>query len=230
MSEQVRYNQYCPIAIASEVLTERWTPLVLRAFFCGATRFNEIQESVPRMSSALLSRRLKQLEHNGVIERTPLPSGRGSEYRLTEAGRELFPVLHQMSSWAMKWLKHDVVANENIDPNFYMWELRRIALASGRSVKERKVIRFQLDGVPVKNRFYWLVLEPDDIDVCVRNPGYDVDLLVRASMRTLIAIRLGDLTFAGALDDGSISLEGDSVEANALPRWFAKGIRVFLGE
>jgi DNA-binding MarR family transcriptional regulator len=182
------------------------------------------------MSSALLSRRLKQLEYKGVIERSPLPSGRGNEYRLTEAGYELFPVLNQMGMWAQKWLKHDVVADENTDPNFYMWELRRIAIVSGRTVKERKVIRFQLDGVPVKNRFYWLVLEPEDVDICVRNPGYEVDLQVRASMRTLIAIRLGDLSFTAAIEKGTVTLEGDTVEANALPRWFAKGIRAFRGE
>ena len=73
-------------------------------------------------------------------------------------------------------------------------------------------------------------LEPEDIDVCVRNPGYDVDLFVRASMRTLIAIRLGDRSFTSAIEEGSVSMEGDTVEANALPRWFAKGIRVFRGE
>lgn len=230
MTESTKYRQYCPIAIAAEVLTERWTPLVLRSFFCGATRFNEIQGSVPRMSSALLSRRLKQLEHNGIIERVPAETGQGFEYHLTDAGYELFPVLDQMNTWALKWLRRDVTATENQDADFFMWEIRRIAIASGRRVKKRKVIKFQLDGVPIKNRFYWLVLEPkdtDSMDVCVRDPGYDVDLWVRASLKTLIEIRIGERSMSRAVDEGSLTLEGDSVEANAFARWFMKGVKSF---
>jgi len=221
MTEKKGYGQYCPIAIAAEVVAERWTPLVLRGLFCGATRFNEIQASVPRMSSALLSRRLKELEYANIVERLPGAKGRGSEYRLTPAGEELFPVLDRMGVWAQKWLRREITRDENLDPDILMWELRRAALNAGRRVARRRVARFQLDGVPIARRFYWLVFEPEDVDICVRDPGYEIDVWIHASMRTLIEIWLGHRTLSGALDDGSLRLDGSPSECEAFREWFA---------
>src|SRR5688500_15804127 len=77
--EMPGYGQFCPIAQASEVLTERWTPLVIREMaLCGAHRFNDIQRGVPLMSSSLLTKRLRQLERAGIIERRPREEGKGS--------------------------------------------------------------------------------------------------------------------------------------------------------
>lgn len=220
MAETKGYGQYCPISVAAEVMAERWTPLVLRGLFCGATRFNDIQGSVPRMSSALLSRRLKELEYAGIVERRPAGQGRGSEYALTKAGQELFPVLDQMGSWAQKWLRREITSNKNLDPDVLMWELRRAALKAERRVEKRRVAQFQLDGVPVANRFYWLVFEPEDVDVCVRNPGYDVDIWIKSSMRTLIEVWLGHVTLSGALEAGQITLDGSREEIAAFRDWF----------
>ena len=64
------YGQFCPIAQAAEVLTERWTPLVIRELaLTGSKRFNDIQRGVPLMSSSLLTKRLRQLEEAGLVER-----------------------------------------------------------------------------------------------------------------------------------------------------------------
>src|SRR6266496_5402745 len=79
------YGQFCPIAQASEVLTERWTPLVIRELaLTGSRRFNDIQRGVPLMSSSLLSKRLRQLERAGIIERRKRSVGKGSEYHTSE--------------------------------------------------------------------------------------------------------------------------------------------------
>jgi DNA-binding HxlR family transcriptional regulator len=220
MSEKFGYRQYCPIAIASEVLNERWTALVLRSFFCGATRFNEVQRSVPRMSPALLSKRLRSLEHNGVIQKIPNKSGPGAQYRLTQSGIELFPILSHMGDWAQKWLQREIVADENIDADFFMWEVRRMAVNSGRQVSQRRVAQFHLEGVPVKNRFYWLVFEPEDIDVCVKDPGYEVDIWIHADIRTLIEIRVGYRSLTSAIEEESLQLDGESAEIAAFPNWF----------
>lgn len=216
-----RYEQYCPIALAAEVLAERWTPLVLRALFCGATRFNDIQASVPRMSSALLSRRLKELEHANVIARQADPNRRGSEYRLTPAGEELFPVLDRMGVWAQKWLRREITTDRNLNPDVLMWDLRRTVLNAGRRVEQRRVVCFQLDGVPVAKRFYWLVFEPTDVDVCLRDPGFAVDLWVFAHLRTLVEVWMGHRPLSGAVEEGLLRLEGDRRERAAFPEWFA---------
>ncbi|MEZ5666915.1 MAG: helix-turn-helix domain-containing protein [Alphaproteobacteria bacterium] len=215
------YGQFCPIAIAAEVVAERWTPLVLRAFFCGATRFNDIQASVPRMSPALLSRRLKALEYANIVARRPAPRGRGSEYALTDAGRALFPVLDAMGEWAQHWLRREITRDENLDPDVLMWELRRTVLNGAHRVGARRVAEFRLSGVPVAKRFYWLVFEPDDVEICVKNPGYPVDLWVAASLRTLVRIWVGHLSVAQACDQDLLALHGTSDEVAAFSRWYA---------
>jgi len=214
------YGQYCPIAVAAEIMAERWTPLVLRGLFCGATRFNDIQDSVPRMSSSLLSRRLKELEAANIVERRPDPSGRGATYRLTESGQELLPVLETMGNWAQKWLRREIVQDENLDPTVLMWELRRYFVNRGDHVEGRRVACFQLDGVPVAQRFYWLVFEGDDVDVCAQDPGHAVDLWISASLKTLIEVWLGHLTMAAVLNDGRLKLDGSRAEIEAFRHWF----------
>src|SRR5512146_1067620 len=101
MSERKGYGQFCPIALASEVLAERWTPLVIRELLMGSVRFNDLQRGVPRMSSALLARRLKEMQFAGIVERRRGASG--FEYHLTPAGRELFPIVEKMGLWAQRW-------------------------------------------------------------------------------------------------------------------------------
>jgi DNA-binding HxlR family transcriptional regulator len=198
MPDKKGYHQYCPISVAAEVIAERWTPLVLRSFFCGASRFNEIHKSVPRMSTALLSSRLKELEYAKIIEQVPSPHTRGKAYRLTEAGQELFAVLDQMGTWAQRWLRRDITSDENLDPDILMWELRQVSLMAERKVESRRVVQFQLSGVPVEKRSYWLVFEP-----------------------TLIEIWLGHKTIAGARRDESLRLEGNRAEIKAFTDWFA---------
>ena len=221
MSKPKGYGQYCPIAVAAEVMAERWTPLVLRGLFCGAQRFNEIQDSVPRMASALLSRRLKELEQAKIVERIPDAQGRGATYRLTAAGQELFPVLDQMGNWAQKWLRREITQDANLDPDILMWELRQNFVNRGDSVEGRRVACFQLEGVPISRRFYWLVFEGDEVDICAQDPGHEVNLWISASLKALIEIWLGHLPMKTALKDERLRLEGSRDEIAAFHRWFS---------
>jgi DNA-binding HxlR family transcriptional regulator len=215
------YGQYCPIAVAAEIMAERWTPLVLRGLFCGAERFNEIQDSVPRMSPALLSRRLKELEHANIVERRPDAKGRGARYYLTPAGRELFPVLDSMGNWAQKWLRREIVQDANLDPDVLMWELRQNFVTRGDPIDGRRVACFQLDGVPASRRFYWLVFEGEEVDICAQDPGHPVDIWISASMKTLIQVWLGHDSLTRALADGRLRLDGSRQEIAAFRTWFA---------
>lgn len=220
MKERKGYGQHCPIAIAAEIVAERWTPLIVRSLCLGATRFNEIHESVPRMSTALLSKRLRELERSGIVKRGAAASGRGTEYLLTEAGQALFPVLEAMGFWAQKWLRREIVRERNLDPFILMWELRRHWRASGRDLVRRRVVHFRLDGVPIAKRLYWLVFEPGDIDICTRDPGFDIDLWVSAHIRTLVEVWLGHRTFRSTVDDGSLRVDGTPAEMRVFQEWF----------
>src|SRR6185312_12573979 len=168
------YSQFCPVALAAEVLTERWTPLLIRELLLGSVRFNELQRGLPRMSPALLTRRLKDLQFAGIVERRQ--GAAGAEYHLTAAGRELFPVVEKMGLWAQRWLRHRLVDAENLDPDLLMWDIRRTVVNRLPSRDHRYVAEFQLSGVPITRRRYWLVFERGRADLCYKPPGFEVDL------------------------------------------------------
>ena len=219
MVEKRGYGQFCPVALAAEILAERWTPLVVRELLCGSVRFNELQRGVPRMSSALLARRLKELQFAGIVERRR-GAGGSFEYHLTPAGRELFPVVEKMGLWAQRWLRHDLVDTANLDSDLLMWDIRRNILAKCPPREVRYVAEFRLSGVPISRRRYWLVFERGAIDLCYRNPGFEVDLFVQASLRVLTQIWLGHVRIEHAIRDGRLRLDGSRDDIRAFRSWF----------
>ena len=220
MTETDGYRQFCPIALTAEIICKRWTPLVLRALFCGARSYSDIQGGVPDMSSATLSQRLKELEHANIIERPKSASGQRSEYRLTEAGMKLFPILEAMGDWSQDWLRRDITAERNLNPDVLFWELRQLNIAHGKPVESRRVAEFLVTEASGRQKYYWLVFEPDDIDVCHKDPGHAVDLWVTAHIRSLVEVWLGHVPLARALDEGRVTLDGPPGEIAAFRDWF----------
>ena len=211
------YGQFCAIAQAAEVLTERWTPLVLRELaLTGSRRFNDIQRGVPLMSSSLLSKRLRQLERAGIIERRQRSDGKGSEYHLTPAGQELGPVFAQIGIWSERWLRRPIFT-ETPDTGLLMWWVRTTvnteALPAGRAV-----IHFRFRGAPEKLRNFWLVLP--EADLCLSDPGFGVDLSVSSDPKTMTAVWMGDLALDEALSNRAIELDGRKQLMHSFPKWF----------
>jgi DNA-binding HxlR family transcriptional regulator len=219
MAKRGGYGQFCPVALAAGVLAERWMPLVIRELLCGSVRFNDLQRGVPRMSSALLAQRLKELQFAGVVERRRAAGG--FEYHLTAAGKELFPVVEKMGLWAQRWLRHDLVETANLDPDLLMWDIRRNVVGHAAPSNRRYVAEFQLSGVPISRRRYWLVFEHGTVDLCYRNPGFDVDLFVEASLRILTQIWLGHIAIGKAIREGRLRLDGARGDVAAFRSWFA---------
>ena len=96
------YDQTCPIARTLDIIGDRWTLLIVRDLFMGKTRFNEFLASSPGLPSKLLSDRLKKLEQHDLVERVvysqhPLRA----EYRLTDQGRTLAPVIEEIVRWGL---------------------------------------------------------------------------------------------------------------------------------
>ena len=125
-----------------------------------------------------------------------------------------------MDNWAPKWLRREFIRDEKLDPDVPMWELRQNFVARGESTTNRRVACFQLDGVPIAKRFYWLVFEAQDVDICAQDPGHEVDLWIFANMRTHIEIWLGHIPMAKALGLGQLRLDGPSSEIKAFHKWF----------
>ncbi|MGH6672976.1 MAG: winged helix-turn-helix transcriptional regulator [Xanthobacteraceae bacterium] len=220
MAEKRGYGQFCPIALAAEILAERWMPLVIRELLCGSVRFNDLQRGVPRMSSALLAQRLKQLQFAGIVERRSGGAG-GFEYHLTSAGRELFPIIEKMGLWAQRWLRHDLVETANLDPDLLMWDIRRNVVDKDSPRHGRYVAEFRFFGVPISRRRYWLVFDRGVVDLCYRNPGFAVDLFVEANLRLLTQIWLGHVSIDRALREGRLRLDGSRGDIDAFRSWFA---------
>jgi DNA-binding PadR family transcriptional regulator len=187
--------------------------------FAGAQQFNEIRRGLPLISSALLAQRLRSLEGHGVIVRESLPNGRGHCYRLTEAGREFQSVIEGLGTWGQRWTVR--VERDNLDPGFLMWNVRR-RIVLDRLPARRIVVRFKYVGVPAHNhgpRLFWLLLDRTQADLCIEDPGFEVDLCVDADLAAMAKVWLGDVTFEQALRSGKVQLTGSQKLANAFPSW-----------
>lgn len=221
MAEKKGYGQFCPIARAAEILAERWTPLVVRELLCGTVRFNDLQRGVPRMSSSLLSRRLKELEYAGIVERRRAETGPGHEYHITDAGRALLPIIEGMGNWAQRWTRDDLVTDENLDSDLLMWDMRRRVNADNLPAGRRFTIAFQFSGVPSNRSRYWLVFDRGEADLCVKPPGFDVDLYLSCHLRTMTRIWLGHETIDAAVRTEDLRFDGMPRDIEAFRTWFA---------
>lgn len=211
------YGQFCPIAKAAQILAERWTPLLLRELICGSTRFNDLRRGVPLMSSSLLSQRLKFLEREGVIERRPAASGRGFEYHLTAAGRELEPLIMLMGEWGARWVRSQLEP-EDLDVTLLMWDMHRTVRPEHFPAR-RVVVAFEFTDVPQNKRRWWLVSEGDQADLCLTDPGHEVDVSLFADLRTMTAIWTGDLSVDSALASGALEAHGPANLRRCLAAW-----------
>jgi len=213
------FGQFCPVAVACEVFAARWTPIILRELFAGAQQFNEIHRGIPLISRPLLVRRLRQLEAAGVITRESLPAGRGYRYCPTEAGKEFHSVIEGLGAWGQRWTVR--VDRKNLDPGFLIWNMRR-RIALDRLPPRRVVVRFKFSGVAEKYRgprIFWLLLERKQADLCVEDPGFEVDLYVEADLAAMAKVWLGDVPFESVLRSNEVRLVGSRELVKMFPSW-----------
>jgi DNA-binding HxlR family transcriptional regulator len=209
------YGQYCPLAKGAEVFAERWTPLVLRELLRGSTTFNDLHRGVPRMSRSLLSSRLRKLESCGVLKRSECSNR--TDYHLTPAGRELGAVVSQLGTWAQRWFRSTFKEHE-LDVSALMWDIRCTvdarALPSARSV-----VQFTFTDQPGGSRRWWLVNHEGSVDLCPIDPGEEVALEVRATLRVMTRVWMGDLPSDSALSSGQLKVYGSGQLKRCLLNW-----------
>lgn len=210
------YGQFCPFALTSEIVGERWTPLVLRELILGRTRFNDIHRGLPRMSPTLLVRRLATLESAGLLTRRRTTGGR-AEYVLTEAGRELGPAVVMLAEWGKRWLPA-TLSKLQADPDLIMWDMHR-RMNLGALPEGRTVLRFAFTDQPKAKRYRWIVAEPPEVDLCITDPGFDVDVFVTTDSRTITWVWYGDIPLRDAIAEGLIDVHGPRELCRAFPSW-----------
>ena len=168
------YGQYCPVARGAEIFAERWTPIIMRNILYGCRTFNEIAAGAPGLSRALLIRRLRELEHAGIIEIRSKPNGHGSLYEPTAAGQALEPVLTALGVWGDQWMD---VRPEHSDPAVALWSWCQVYLRRERLPNRRVVVRFEFQyrGRP---ETAWLLIERGEAELCAFDPEFGDDLIV----------------------------------------------------
>ena len=211
------YKQFCPVAMAAEIICTRWTMVLMRELVAGTTRFNDLRRGVPKMSPALLSKRLKELELAGVIERRALKSEHGVyEYHLTKAGTDLRPVVEAVGMWGQKWVESSL-SLRNLDPSLLMWDMRR-NLDPSPLPPVRTVIQFLYSDLPSSKSHWWLVIEPEgEVDLCWSDPGFEINLFVTTDLRTMTLIWMGLGTVRSERD--KMEILGDRKVADTMQVW-----------
>lgn len=208
------YGQYCPLSLAVELLCQRWTMLVLSRLLDGCTTFNEIHRGIPRISPSLLSKRLGELEQAGLVKRLARGGGRGHHYELTEAGLALDDIVDQLAVWGQHWARD--MNLDDLDPAFLAWSmhlrLNTDALPAGRTV-----LQFEFSGTPTDCRHFWLVVEDNKVDMCLKHPGFETDLKIESDMRLFVECWRGIRDLRGQLRIGRIRLTGPTALRRALP-------------
>ena len=223
---QGSYGQFCPVAMAAEIVCSRWTALVLRELLCGTTRFNDLRRGVPLMSPSLLSKRLKELEEAGVIVTVPTDQVGVFEYKLTQAGEDLRPVVMSLGLWGQRWVESSL-SLKNLDPSLLMWDMRR-NLDPTPLPPRRCTISFVFPELASAKRSWWLVVDNGKVDLCSTNPGFEIDLYVRSSLRSLTAVWMGLSTVAKEIAADQIELIGEKTIAQSMQQWL--GLSPFAQE
>lgn len=210
------YRQYCPVARATEILAERWSLLIVRNLMFGATTFTDIANGVPHMSRSMLVKRLRELEHNGILTTSPKEKGQGSIYRLTDAGADLAAVVDGLGQWAERWVE---VGPEHTDPGFALWAWCQVQLDHDALPEDRTVVAFIFPDEARGNRYFWMLVEGGDAELCVRDPGGEPAVTVSADSDAFIDWHRGALSWDDARREGRIRIDGNRALVRAFPSW-----------
>ncbi len=217
-----RYGQYCPISLATEIFGERWTILVVVALLDGVERFNDLLRALPRISPSVLSRRLRSLEDAGVVAKSR-PGGEPT-YRLTQAGLELEPIFLDLGRWGQRWARD--LEHDDMDPLFLAWSMH-LRMDTEAMPPGRTVIEFEFSEVAGFTRF-WIVANDGEVDLCIRHPGHEIDLVVCAELERFLQTWRGFRSLESEIGAGKIRLKGAPELRRGFPRWLR--LSVFADE
>jgi DNA-binding HxlR family transcriptional regulator len=198
---------------------------VLREMYAGSTRFNELRKGVPLMSPTLLSKRLKELENSGVVERVQIAEPAVFDYQLTAAGQDLQSIVMAMGVWGQRWVETQS-SLKNLDPSLLMWDMRR-NLDPTPIPHKRCVIQFLYPELTGKQR-YWLVVDRGAVDLCLIDPGFEVDLYPVADLRAMTAFWMGLTTVCAEAQAARLKLTGDPSLKPSMQPWL--GLSPFAKE
>lgn len=187
--------------------------IILRNLLIGCQTFTAIEKGAPGIPKSLLTQRLQKLERYEIIRRRTNPSGRGAVYEMTPMGTDLWQVIIPVGTWGMRWLE----IGPNIDPGVALWALSR-NVDPERMPNRRILIRFTFPGRPKVT--IWTLWDEGELEICLKHPGGDEDLLITAEAEWIGRWHLRRCTWQEAIGGGHIIVEGQRDLARAFPTWF----------
>jgi len=217
----VEYGQFCPIAKALEIVGEKWTVLIIRELLMGASRFNELQRGLSLMSPTILNKRLASLAEHGLVLKKKLPGQQGHAYYPTDSCKQLLPVIKSLGDWGMRWAR-DGLSDRDLDIGLLMLYLQR-SVRTDKLIGDETVIHFRFTDV-AQLANWWIVATPDEVDVCHTDPGKEVDVYFTCTVRTLVDLWMGDLSYRKALRDQLIKAVGAPVLTRNIFAWLEPSI------
>lgn len=217
----MEYGQFCPIAKATEIIGEKWTILIIRELLMGGSRFNELQRGLSLMSPTILSRRLESLSQHGLVVKKKISGQKGYEYFPTESCKELLPVIRSLGEWGMRWARANL-SEKDYDVELLMLYIKR-SIVTDKLIGNETVIRFHFTDINVYPD-WWLVVKGEELDLCVNDPGRDVDVYFTTSVKSLADIWMGDSTYKKAIKDGSLKVIGNKTLTRNITAWMSNSL------
>ena len=171
------------------------------------------------MSPSILSKRLKMLETAEIIVKTSASVRQVADYKLTRSGRELGPIVESMAIWGLRWRSRSVVARD-CDVGGFMWDFHR-TLNTEHLPDGKTVILVQItDRTELNN--WWLIANDGVVDLCLEDPGHDVDVYISADLEYLVGLWMGSLGIGEAIDAKEVFIDGSRHLINSAPDWMSR--------
>jgi DNA-binding HxlR family transcriptional regulator len=205
----IRYGQFCPVAKTAEIFGDRWSPLIIRELCYGPRSFGDFLAAIPLISRTMLAQRLKELAAAGVVHPDAKDKGRGHSYTLTAAGEAFRPMINMMAEWGLKW-GQGLIGPDDLNSKLLMGGVRQHIDQEDITAREF-VLRFDFRGIPKGSRtprHWWLLIRPNEIELCLKDPGQNLDVTIEADLGAFTKVWTGYRRLEDALAQGLIAFRG----------------------
>jgi len=212
----MEYGQFCPIAKATEIIGEKWTLLVVRELLMGGTRFSELQRGLSMISPTMLSKRLDTLEQHGLVMKKKIPNQKGYEYFPTKSCSELLPIIKSLGDWGMRWARSNLT-EKDYDVELLMLYLKR-SINPENLIGNETIIRFKFTDIKDYPN-WWMITKGSEVDLCVNDPGKEIDVYFTTTVKTMAGIWMGDTTYKKAIASDELKLVGPKALTKDISSW-----------
>jgi DNA-binding HxlR family transcriptional regulator len=205
----IRYGQFCPVAKTAEIFGDRWSPLIIRELCYGPRSFGDFLAALPLISRTMLAQRLKELVTAEVVHADAKKKGRGYSYTLTEAGEAFRPMIEMMAEWGLQW-GPGLIGPSDLDSKLLISAIRRHIDREDIPAREI-VLRFDFRGIPKGSRnprHWWLLIRQDEIEVCLKDPGQKLDVMIEADLGAFTKVWTGYCRLEDARARGLVTFRG----------------------